>query len=211
MDTHLTRFQWNAITGRKPQFPKWAPKKEIDTWESCPTCPMTYISWNEVQDAISELASHGVKARFLTEAEAEYIARLAVIEGKRVVTETPFPWGSSLNGFQDLWFNETSGGEAHRVKTTPPSSSSRSEELTDRLYDTHGNVFTWTADEYTPFLEGPISNPRKALTTRYNSVRVVRGGSWGSISRGLRSAFRSVWRSEDRSHLIGVRLVIVSN
>jgi formylglycine-generating enzyme required for sulfatase activity len=203
MNTHLTRKQWKKITGNGPQFPPWTPQIEKDTWNQCPNCPMTNISWYEAQNAIQILSQKGVRARFLTEAEAEYVARLQGPE--RVITTTAYPSGDIDDVLADyVWFSGNSKNTAHPVQ-------SNRKVFSDGIFDTHGNVYTWTADDYDPFLSGPSVDPKTTLAPGENTAKVVRGGSWGSSSRSLRSAFRSIWRPEDRSHLIGVRWVIITN
>lgn len=57
------------------------------------------------------------------------------------------------------------------------------------VQDLAGNVWEWTASEYTENYGGAHLSVLNADASD-NSPRVVRGGSWGIDPRGLRSAAR---------------------
>ena len=57
------------------------------------------------------------------------------------------------------------------------------------LYDMVGNVFEWTEDCRNPSYQGAPADG-SAWRNGDCSSRVVRGGSWDSVSGGLRSAYR---------------------
>ena len=72
------------------------------------------------------------------------------------------------------------------------------------LRDVLGNVWEWTWDRYGDYQEGPVTNPMGA---KRGSIRVVRGGSWLSIARYCRSAFRFRSAPGFRYAFFGFRLV----
>jgi formylglycine-generating enzyme required for sulfatase activity len=71
------------------------------------------------------------------------------------------------------------------------------------LYDMHGNVMEWTADQFVPDyhrrLGGRTSNPFVRPESLY--PRSVRGGSWNDDPEQLRSAVRlgsePMWQQQD--------------
>lgn len=71
------------------------------------------------------------------------------------------------------------------------------------IYDLHGNVWKWLEDWYGPNLSGGVDPTGPAS----GSFRVVRGGSWFSGARNLRSAYRSGSGPGARGGDVGFRLV----
>jgi hypothetical protein len=78
------------------------------------------------------------------------------------------------------WFKGNSGGSTHEV-------GQLSENGFD-LYDTHGNVKEWTS-------------------TWDGRERVLRGGSYGSAEKELRSAYRTGREPKERGRFVGFRLI----
>src|SRR5690606_29093711 len=110
------------------------------------------------------------------EAEWEYAAR-----GD---TTTAYSFGDDAKDLKDYgWYGENSGGKTHPVASLKPNPFG--------LYDVHGNVTEWVQDWYDRELLGGV-NPVGPVAS---SLRDLRGGSWVSVERRLRSAFRG---SDDR-------------
>lgn len=72
------------------------------------------------------------------------------------------------------------------------------------LYDMHGNVEEWCYDWYGPYESTEQADP---VGRSSGLFRVTRGGSHGTPVRYLRSANRSAMIPEDRSWLVGFRVV----
>jgi formylglycine-generating enzyme required for sulfatase activity len=51
----------------------------------------------------------------------------------------------------------------------------------------HGNVYEWCQDRYGQYPLGPVTDPKGPSSGEY---RVLRGGSWDSEARDVRSASR---------------------
>ncbi len=54
----------------------------------------------------------------------------------------------------------------------------------------HGNVWEWTEDCYQDSYRGTPTNGKANTGSNFCLERVLRGGSWVSNPRNLRSAFR---------------------
>ncbi|MBO4624659.1 MAG: SUMF1/EgtB/PvdO family nonheme iron enzyme [Bacteroidales bacterium] len=74
------------------------------------------------------------------------------------------------------------------------------------LYDLHGNVEEWCYDWYEPYCHSELTC-HSERSEESPSYRVVRGGSHNTPVRFLRSANRSGSIPEDRSVLLGFRIV----
>ena len=72
------------------------------------------------------------------------------------------------------------------------------------VHDMIGNVGEWTRDCSTPSYDRPAPAAGATACAR----RVVRGGSWGTIARQLRSAERVNQAPGDRDDSIGIRVVL---
>jgi formylglycine-generating enzyme required for sulfatase activity len=202
MDTHLTRGQAAAL-GIQPDFRgcNLSPDR-INEWGQHPNRPLTCISWDDVEiKIIPAFKARGFQVRMMTEAEAEYLARLNGNE--KTITDTPFPWGSDSSQLGDYaWWAFNSELAVHDVKTTQKTSA-------DGLYDTRGNVYTWVKDWYGPYPRGADSNPKGP---EIGTQRVIRGASAVIFyPKSFRSASRFQLKPQERNNQVSVRLVIESH
>lgn len=127
--------------------------------------------------------------RLPTEAEWEYACRSG--------SKTAYYFGSDSKDLDKFaWFEGNSEDGYRKVGTKAPNAFG--------LYDMHGNVSEWTADQYSKDyfkkLNGnPVENPYFKPTTLY--PRSVRGGSWMDNGADLRSANRhgssNTWKLRD--------------
>jgi formylglycine-generating enzyme len=71
----------------------------------------------------------------------------------------------------------------------------------------HGNVWEWCADWYDSdaYRRGAVTDPTGPSS---GSSRVLRGGSWLSVSRGCRSANRNHYDPAYADYAIGFRVVV---
>ncbi len=159
---------------------------------------MVCVNWDDAAAYVKWLAELiGKPYRLLTEAEWEYAARAG--------TTTPFWWGSAITPVQanyDGNFAYEGGGKKgeYRKGTVPVGGFAANPW---GLYDVHGNVWEWCEDIWHDSYDAAPADGT-ALTTGDNSRRVVRGGSWFSDPRNLRTAAR--YRSTYRYNNLGFRL-----
>ena len=184
MDTHLTRAQWRKIMGRDPDY-RFCGISEQE-WNSHLNKPVTCISWDKIHaptGLLARLRQNGINARLMTEAEAEYLARLK--KGKKIST-TAYPFAPNQLGTY-AWFEGNSDNQLRDVKT---------KTAIEGIYDARGNASTWVSNSY----------PNNSNNS--NSLRVFRGGSFGGDPRFLRSAYRGIGAPGSRYGTVSVRLVI---
>ena len=75
------------------------------------------------------------------------------------------------------------------------------------LYDMHGNVYEWVADCWHENYEGAPTDGSAWTNGCASNWAVVRGGSWGTSPRNLRSAYRGRGSPSARDSSLGFRLV----
>jgi formylglycine-generating enzyme required for sulfatase activity len=130
----------------------------------------------------------------LTEAEWEYVTRAG--------TTTRYWWGDDI-GRNNA--NCDGCGSQWDDKQSAPVGSFRPNGF--GLYDVHGNVWEWVADCYEWDAYRTHENyPAMVGNLQDSCVRVVRGGSWGSLPGLLRSADRDWLGPDARSDGEGFRV-----
>ncbi|MDE2743920.1 MAG: formylglycine-generating enzyme family protein [Gemmatimonadota bacterium] len=183
----LTQAQWRAVVGTQP----WRRRQYVKEGAQHPA---TYISWIEAEHFIQRLNKKAGKTlyRFPTEAEWEYTCRAGTttrwFSGDDEQTLVDYAWVSS---------NSWAVGEKypHPVGQKAPNAWG--------LYDMHGNVWEWVADWEGPYDSEKKIDPQGPAT---GERRVGRGGSFGTLGLGGRSASRFFSPPDARSPDVGVRI-----
>jgi formylglycine-generating enzyme required for sulfatase activity len=167
--------------------------------------PVTCLLWQEMGAYLTWLNKRlGILDRpdlyrFPSEAEWEFACRAG--------TETPFGFGEAILPSQANFDGATTGdagqrGE-HRKGTTPVGSFPPNAM---GLYDMHGNVFEWIEDAWHADYQGAPADGSAWIAGGIRRLPVLRGGSWRSDARSLRSAHRICSDAMDRDNSIGFRV-----
>jgi len=162
---------------------------------------VVFVSWKDAKNFCDWLSKKdGLAYRLPTEAEWEYACRAG--------TTTIFNTGDD--------FPEEFHKNQRRSWYPDPARSRGTEEIVPLhvgrhkpnkwgLYDMHGNVEQWCNDWYGPYIPGHQVDPVGYEDT---AVKVTRGGSHSTKLYFLRSANRLGAIPQERSWLIGFRVVL---
>ena len=179
----VTQAQYNRVMGNNPSRSKG------------PTKPVEMVSWNDAVEFCRRLSEQERKEyRLPTEAEWEYACRVG--------TTTSYSCGDNVSQLGEYaWYSDNSGNASHAVGEKLPNAWG--------LYDMHGNVFEWCRDWRKPYgSQNVLIDPAGPAS---GSRRVLRGGSFSSLPRLVRSANRIYLQSDDRGFVFGFRLARTYN
>jgi formylglycine-generating enzyme required for sulfatase activity len=191
---------WDAAVAAGFTPPKGAERPDDRRWGR-EQRPVIHVSWDDAQAYCAWLnRSLGLPEgtyRLPSEAEFEYACRAG--------TETPFSFGATISTEQANYNGNYVYGAGrkgqYRRRTVPVASLPANAW---GLHEMHGNVYEWVMDGYGRY-------PAEATDVRSKEHSggascVLRGGSFNSSSRNLRSAYRTGRRAENRNGSIGFRL-----
>jgi formylglycine-generating enzyme required for sulfatase activity len=145
------------------------------------------VSWYDAIEFCARLSKlsklTGREYRLPSEAEWEYACRAG--------TTTPFYFGETITGelanydVSNIYADEPKG--KYRKETTPvgqfPSNAFG-------LYDMHGNVWEWCADDWHDNYEGAPRDGSAWTKNGNDNYSPLRGGSWCNYPDICRSAYR---------------------
>ena len=206
----IKQDQWVAVMEKNPSLIQ------------CAECPVTNVTWSDVQDFIKKLNTKtGKHYRLPTEAEWEYAARGGATE--RLIREGKAYRGgvnelfisqkntrkpdqpltgkkySGKNGVQPIaWYEGNSWDRPHPIGRKQPNAIG--------IYDMSGNAEEWTADWYANSYgsKDTVENPHGPAGGK---AKVVRGGSFMSPAPDLAVTRRAAYLPDTRSKTVGFRLV----
>ncbi len=188
----VTQGEWQRATGGNPSH-----------FQSCGSrCPVERVSWYEVQGFLARLGRlSGERYRLPTEAEWEYACRAG--------TTTAFSTGSGLGSTRaDYDARYPLPGHprgAYRERPTPVGTFPPNPW---GLFDLHGNVWEWTADEHCPYEQPAAGGEVVDPVDRCGApLKVIRGGSWYFDEASARCGLRYTHRPQDRGFSLGFRVV----
>jgi formylglycine-generating enzyme required for sulfatase activity len=186
--TEVSQAQWEKVMGNNPSH-----------FKDCgDDCPVERVSWDDAQKFISKLNQmEGTnKYRLPTEAEWEYACRAG--------TTTPFFTGKCISTDQANYDGRDAGENCPKgqYREKPVEVGSFQPNVWG-LHDMHGNVWEWCQDWYGDYPSNSVVDPQGPDK---GESRVLRGGSWVSRARYVRSAFRYSYFPVDRFYFNGFRV-----
>jgi formylglycine-generating enzyme required for sulfatase activity len=184
----VTQELYQLVMGKNPS--KWKGRRnsvEIVSWNDANTFCV------KVTERLRQrkLLADDEVIRLPSEAEWEYACRAG--------TTTKYSFGDSAADLGPYaWYKDNSKGHDPPVGRKKPNAWG--------LYDMHGYVWEWCADDWHPDHKGAATDgsPRKVKDSR---EKVVRGGSWADSADSARSAFRSHRSATFGSDRVGFRCV----
>jgi len=162
---------------------------------------VVFVSWHEAAKFCEWLSKKEDKPyRLPTEAEWEYACRAG--------TTTAYCTGNSLpkefhKNARMSWFPDPA--RSRKGAEPVPLTVRRTMPNSWGLFDMHGNVEEWCCDWYGPYAQGEQRNP---VGRAGGDFKITRGGSHSTKVSYLRSANRLATLPEDKSWLIGFRVVL---
>ena len=174
----VTQGQWEAVMGNNPSYFKGASR------------PVEKVSWYDATKFCQKLSQiTGKKYSLPSESQWEYACRAG--------TTTPFYFGETITSElvnhrgNDTYADAPKG--IYRKETTdvgifPPNAFG--------LYDMHGNVCEWCADEWHDNYDGAPTG--ESVWLDGNKERsLLRGGSWADFPVNCRCAVRDFYSRRD--------------
>ena len=189
-DTACTQALWASVMGANPS-----------QFKDDPHNPVEQVSWLDITDEFLpklNAMAPGLQLELPTEAQWEYACRAG--------TTTPFSFGEQITTDQVNYNGNFpyAGGEKieYREKTVQVKALPANPW---GLYQMHGNVWEWCADEYSGY-PGPV-DPFVQQDIRERGSSALRGGGWLDYGKSCRAAFRGVLSFSSTTHHIGFRLI----
>ncbi|NEN92600.1 MAG: SUMF1/EgtB/PvdO family nonheme iron enzyme [Okeania sp. SIO3H1] len=185
----ITQVQWQAVMGNNPS------KFEGENH------PVETVNWYKATEFCQKVSQiTGKNYRLPSESQWEYACRAG--------TTTPFYFGETIttelanyNG-SEIYASAPKGinrGKTTNVDKFPPNAFG--------LYDMHGNVWEWCADEWHDNYTGAPTDGSAWLDGNKNRSP-LRGGSWSNYPFLCRSAIRLYYnRRVDHGYDFGFRIV----
>jgi formylglycine-generating enzyme required for sulfatase activity len=157
--------------------------------------PAINISWDDAQAYVAWLREQtGRQYRLLTEAEWEYACRAG--------STSFYSFGDNESDLvAHAWFVGNLDGRTSPVGKKLPNDFG--------LFDMHGNVWEWVEDVWHDnYMGTPPGDGRAWVDGGNPRNRVMRGGSWVSGAKGLRSSVRFAGATDYRDSRTGLRVAL---
>lgn len=188
---HWTGVSWDLVASYNWKTPGFAQTSSD---------PVVCVTWNDAKEYADWLSrKSGRSYRLLSEAEWEYASRSG--------TASPRPWGTDLsrdyaNYGSDQCCQPYAQGRDQWMYTAPVGSFAPNRF---GLYDMMGNVWEWVGDCWNETYANAPTNG-SAWQSGKCGERVIRGGSWYSDPRRVRSAVRYAFGQAVNRTKVGFRV-----
>ena len=169
----VTQAQWRAVTFITKVNRELNPDPSYFKGDNR---PVESISWFDAVEFCQRLSQYTNKNyRLPSEAEWEYACRAR--------STTPFYFGETIT-------SDLVNHDGNYKRTTDVGSLGRANAF--GLYDMHGNVWEWCADQWHENYTGAPTDGSAWIDTSDNDnhCRLLRGGSWNLIPESCRCAYR---------------------
>jgi formylglycine-generating enzyme required for sulfatase activity len=192
----ITQAQWQAVMGNNPSY--FMGKKR----------PVENVSWHEAVAFCNKLSELTGKIYYLpSEAEWEYACRAGIPTPFQWIT-TPFHFGETITSdFANYYGESTYADEPKGIFRGKTTNVDRFPPNAFGLFDMHGNIWEWCADQYHYSYRGAPTDG-SAWENKYDRQlpRAIRGGSWADPPTNCRAASRRLHFSESSSQFLGFRV-----
>ena len=194
----ITQAQWRAVAALTQVNRKLNPNPSHFKGDNL---PVEQIIWYEAVEFCARLSKYTQRHYQLpSEAEWEYACRAG--------TTTPFHLGETITPELVNYHSDDTYGSASK-KTTPVGSFKVANAF--GLYDMHGNVWEWCADNWHDNYEGAPTDGSAWIKGDENiGARVLRGSSWYHPFGRCPSVRRSHGSPDNRFSDIGFRVLLTS-
>ena len=193
----ITQEQWRVVAGLPQINQELNPDPSNFKGEDR---PVESVSWLDTLEFCRRLSVHTKREyRLPSEAEWEYACRAG--------TTTVYSFGDNADELGEYaWYTENSESQTHPVGQKKPNAFG--------LYDMHGNVREWCADDWYDSYKGASKDGSVWINDNKNyedpeTRKLLRGGSWFSCAGNCRSAYRLNFNARFRSDAFGFRVVCV--
>jgi formylglycine-generating enzyme required for sulfatase activity len=198
--TPITQAQWRTVAGWQKVGRGLDP--DPSTFKGA-NRPVEQVSWFDALEFCRRLNERtGQRYGLPSEAQWEYACRAG--------STTPFHFGATLTPELANYDGNYSYGNGpkgtYREQTTELASFPANG---GGLHDMHGNVWEWCQDHwhesynFAPGDDQPWLIPAAAD----DELRLLRGGSWNSLPRNCRSAYRDHLQPDNAGNGVGFRVV----
>lgn len=199
--TLVTQAQWQQIMGNNPSY-----------FTGDGNLPVEQVSWHDTRE-FSERLSQATRREYRLPSEAEWEYACQGGTDTSFYSHTPFHCGESITTELANYNGNSTYAKApqglYRERTTPGGTFPPN---AFGLYDMHGNLCEWCLDswhhDYRDSSTGQAPTDGSAwIDYGHESKYVIRGGSWIVYPANCRSAFRVGNFEDERSNIIGFRVV----
>ncbi len=214
--TEVTQAQYQQVMGTSPShFSKLGEGKDAVVDVDTSQHPVESVRWVDAAEFCTKLSQREERKPWYSRS-GDTIEPLDGT-GYRLPTEAEWEFACCAGATMRFWNGEEES-DVMKVAWSAKNSSSRSHKVAELpgngfgLFDVHGNVWEWVQDGwdarfYANDLNVAVINPSNSFSA--NSLRIIRGGSWGDESIYLRSANRVFAEPIHRDKIIGFRVLLM--